>query len=337
MNDNDAQRRALGAFLRSRRERLTPEAAGLVTAPGRASGLASGPAPGMASGTAPGPASGVAPGTDTGQPPSDSAASPAAATSKARRRTPGLRREEVAALSGVSVSWYSWLEQGRPIAASRQVLDALAATLRLTAAERRHLFELADEADAAANNQAPADGCPALGEHLRATVAALAPVPACILDLHWDLLAYNDAEAALYGGLDHLPPSRRNMIWLYFGWPGMRTILKDYEAEAWSVLAQFRASADRHLADPRFAEIIADVSAADPDFAARWSRHDIAAFTPALKRFTHPEYGPLTFRQTKLIAAENPDLHLLARHPADPSTKRALDAIATLQDKQRDA
>jgi transcriptional regulator with XRE-family HTH domain len=302
MDDHDAQRRAaLGAFLRSRRERLTPADVGL--------------ADGFRPSTSPAPTASATPATP--------------ATPATRRRTPGLRREEVALLSGVSVSWYSWLEQGRPIAASRQVLDALAATLRLTAAERRHVFELAGEAANAATAQAPAaDGCPAVGEHLRATVAALSPVPACLLDLHWDILVYNDAEASLYGGLDHLPPTRRNMIWLYFGWPGMRGLLKDFEAEAWAVLAQFRASADRHVGDPRFAEILADVTDADPDFPRRWERHDVAAFSPALKRFVHPEHGPLTFRQTKLLAAENPELHLLARHPADPSTRRAMEAMA---------
>ena len=298
MDDHEARRRAaLGAFLRSRRERLSPEDVGLAAHanPGR---------------NAP-------------------ATAPAAAKPSPRRRTPGLRREEVALLSGVSVSWYSWLEQGRPIAASRQVLDALAATLRLTAAERRHVFELAGEADATPAQTPAADGCPAVGKHLRATVAALAPVPTCLLDQHWDLLVYNEAEAALYGGLDHLPPTRRNMIWLYFGWPGMREILTDFETEAWSVLAQFRASADRHLDDPRFAEIVTDICTADPDFAHRWNRHDVAAFNPALKRFTHPRFGPLTFRQTKLLAAENPDLHLVARHPADPATHRAIHAMSS--------
>ena len=394
MDDHDARRRAaLGAFLRSRRERLTPEDVGLAdslrpmrgatTGTGSHSGptvpaarsTGSRPDPAAAAGGSTGPgtdsrpdstataARSTGPGTDSdpgptvpaarstdidtgpsGNSPSAPDPNPSAAdtattattaesppTRKAnpRRRTPGLRREEVALLSGVSFSWYSWLEQGRPIAASRQVLDALAATLRLTAAERRHVFELAGETAAAAVEAPAADGCPAVGEHLRATVAALAPVPACILDLHWDILAYNDAEAALYGGLDHLPPARRNMIWLYFGWPGMRTLLKDFETEAWSVLAQFRASADRHLGDPRFAEILADVTAADPDFPRRWDRHDIAGWTPALKRFTHPEHGPLTFRQTKLLAAEDPDLHLLARHPADPSTRRTLNTIAS--------
>ncbi|MCP2336172.1 helix-turn-helix transcriptional regulator [Actinomadura rupiterrae] len=277
MDDREAQRRAaLGAFLRSRRERLTPEEVGLTGGP--------------------------------------------------RRRTPGLRREEVALLSGVSVSWYSWLEQGRAIAASAQVLDAVATTLRLTGAERRHVFSLAGEADAAP--RPVAEGCPAVGDHLRATVAALAPNPACLLDRHWDILAHNAAEAAIYGGLDALPAERRNMIWLYFGWPPMRTVVKSWESESWAVLAQFRASADRHPGDPRFAEIVADVSAADPGFPERWARHDVAGFNPALKRFDHPDLGPLTFRQAKLIAAEDPELHVVARYPADPSTRRALERIA---------
>ncbi|QMU67065.1 helix-turn-helix transcriptional regulator [Streptacidiphilus sp. P02-A3a] len=273
MDDREAQRRAaLGAFLRSRRERLTPGDVGLVGGP--------------------------------------------------RRRTPGLRREEVASLSGVSVSWYSWLEQGRPIAASGQVLDALAGTLRLTRAERRHVFDLAGESDS--GPRPAATGCPAVGDHLRATVAALAPNPACLLDRHWDILAHNDAEAAIYGGLDETPVRRRNMLWLYFGCQSMRTVLRNWEAESWAILAQFRASADRHPGDPRFDEIVEDVSGADPGFAERWERHDVAAFTPALKCFDHPRLGPLTFRQAKLIAAEDPELHLVARYPADPSTRRAL-------------
>jgi transcriptional regulator with XRE-family HTH domain len=275
MVDHGAQRRAaLGAFLRSRRERLTPSDVGLTGGP--------------------------------------------------RRRTPGLRREEIALLSGVSVSWYSWLEQGRPISASAQVLDALTTALRLTAAERRHVFDLAGET--VAGPAAAGDGCPAVGDHLHATVAALAPNPACLLDRHWDILAYNESEAAIFGGLDDLPATRRNMIWLYYGWPPMRSILKNWQTEASAVLAQFRASADRHPADPRFAEIVAEVSAADPAFAAGWERHDVAGFTPALKRFDHPQLGLLTFRQAKLIAAEDPDLHLVARYPADPSTRQALEA-----------
>ncbi|WP_328306822.1 helix-turn-helix transcriptional regulator [Streptomyces sp. NBC_00442] len=277
MDDHTSRRRAaLGAFLRSRRERLTPGDVGL--------------------------------------------------TGGVRRRTPGLRREEVALLSGVSVSWYSWLEQGRPIAASRQVLDALATTLRLTRAERRHVFDLAGESDI--DPHAAADGCPAVGDHLRATVAALAPHPACLLDRHWDVLAHNEAEAAIYGGLDQLPVERRNMIWLFYGWRPMRTVLKNWETESWAVLAQFRASADRHPGDPRFDEIVDDVAGVDPEFRARWERHDVAGFTPALKRFDHPRLGLLTFRQAKLTAAEEPGLHLIVRHPADPATRRALDAQA---------
>ena len=277
MDDREARRRAaLGGFLRSRRERLTPGDVGLTGGP--------------------------------------------------RRRTPGLRREEVALLAGVSVSWYSWLEQGRPITASAQVLDALTTALRMTGAERRHVFELAGETDS--GPPPAAEGCPAVGDHLRATVTALAPNPACLLDRHWDILAHNPAEAALYGGLDQLSAKRRNMIWLYFGWQPMRTILKNWETESWAILAQFRASADRHPTDPRFAEIVDDVAGVDPGFSARWARHDVAGFNPALKRFDHPRLGLLTFRQAKLIAAEDPELHLVARYPADPATRRALEAAA---------
>ncbi|MFF3697794.1 helix-turn-helix transcriptional regulator [Streptomyces sp. NPDC002221] len=242
-----------------------------------------------------------------------------------RRRTPGLRREEVALLSGVSLSWYSWLEQGRPIAASGQVLDALATTLRLTGAERRHIFDLAGESDA--QPRPPAEGCPAVGDHLRATIAALAPNPACLLDRHWDILAHNRSEAHIYGVLDQLPLEQRNMIWLLFAWKPTRTILKSWESESLAVLAQFRASADRHPGDPRFAEIVDDVSKADPEFRNHWEQHDVAGFNPALKRFDHPRLGPLTFRQAKLIAAEDQELHIVARYPADPSTSRALEAI----------
>ncbi len=108
----------------------------------------------------------------------------------------------------------------------------------------------------------------------------------------------------------------------------MRTVLKNWESECWAVLAQFRASADRHPGDPRIARIVDDFSSADPEFPTRWERHDVAGFTPTLRRFDHPQFGILTFRQAKLIAAEDLELHLIARYPADPSTRRALEAGA---------
>jgi transcriptional regulator with XRE-family HTH domain len=124
-----------------------------------------------------------------------------------RRRTPGLRREEVAQLSGVSVNWYTWLEQARDIGVSRQVIDSLARALRMDPSERAHLFTLAGLAMPAEN-----PGHQDVDETLRRLVATLDPNPAYVVNPWWDLLAYNDAYAALLGGLDHRPRSERNIL-----------------------------------------------------------------------------------------------------------------------------
>ncbi|KAA2261985.1 helix-turn-helix domain-containing protein [Solihabitans fulvus] len=259
---SEAQRRALGGFLRSRRERLSPESVGLP--------------PGL------------------------------------RRRARGLRREEVALLSGVSVSWYTWLEQGRDINVSRQVLDALARTLRLVGPERRHLYLLADELPP------PQDTPSGEGlDHLLAVLGALEPHPACLRDRHWDLIGWNRAEAALFTDFAELPARLRNMIWVMFGWPPVRTLLVDWAAHAQHLVAQFRASADRHPDDPRFAEIIADLHETGPAFSQFWERHDIAGFEVVHREFRHERVGTMRLRTTKLLAAEDTELQIITRVPTD--------------------
>ncbi|MCC9307590.1 helix-turn-helix transcriptional regulator [Kitasatospora sp. RB6PN24] len=267
----DAGRRTLGAFLRSRRERLSPAAVGLGET--------------------------------------------------ARRRTPGLRREEVAALSGVSLSWLAWLEQGRDINVSRQVLGSLARTLRLSPDEQRHLYRLAGELPPRTEDTA---SCPALDENLLTMVNALDPNPACVLDQHWDILAWNRAEQGLYSACAALPPARRNMLWLVFGWPPARTLMLDWEEQAPRILAQFRVAADEHPDDPRFAEILAELRAAAPDFPHWWDRHDVVGYQVVLKGYQHPRAGRLLLRQSKLLAAEDSRIHLVARFPADEVTAARL-------------
>ncbi|GHH31236.1 helix-turn-helix transcriptional regulator [Streptomyces rubradiris] len=267
----DTGRRTLGAFVRSRRERLSPEDVGI--------------------------------------------------SDFSRRRTPGLRREEVASLSGVSLSWYTWLEQGRDIKVSRQVLASLARALRLSAPEIRHLYRL--------SNELPPDlgevrGCPGRNEQLQALLDALQPNPAMLLDHHWDVVAWNRAEAALFTDFGALPAERRNMLWVIFGWRPARSLMTDWEAQATQVLAQFRMRADEEPADPRYAEVVADLLAHTPDFARFWQRHDVADYRTVYKDFAHPRVGRLTLRQSKLIAADDPRVHLLARFPADEATKDAL-------------
>ena len=267
----DAGRRALGAFLRSRRERLSPDDVGICDS--------------------------------------------------SRRRTPGLRREEVAALSGVSLSWYTWLEQGRDIKVSRQVLAALARSLRLSPPEVRHLYRLCDELPPELGDP---HSCPGSDGQLDAMLRALEPNPAVLLDQHWDVLAWNRAEAALFTDYAALPVERRNMLWVIFGWPPARFLMTDWEAQASQVLAQFRVRADEEPGDPRFAAVVADLLAVVPDFARFWQRHEVADYQTVDKHFTHPRAGRLVLRQSKLIAADDPRVHLLARFPADESTKGAL-------------
>lgn len=158
-----------------------------------------------------------------------------------RRRTPGLRREEVAQLSGVSLTWYTWLEQARDITVSRQVLDAVARALQLPATERRYLFALAGE-------PLPADPAPApVSPTLQRLVDSLDPNPAYLVNPCYDILAWNRAEAGLIGDPARLPDAERNTIWLLFTDPAMRTLLVDWRGEAQRLLAQYRAAAGHHV------------------------------------------------------------------------------------------
>ncbi|MEW2623849.1 helix-turn-helix transcriptional regulator [Streptomyces sp. NPDC048106] len=263
------QRELLAAFLRSRREALAPEQAGLT--PGR------------------------------------------------RRRTPGLRREEVAQLSGVSLTWYTWLEQGRDIRVSRQVLEALAQALQLTPAERRHLFTLAETALPAEPPEPVA-----VNPTLRKLVETLDPFPAHVINDSWDLLAANRAYASLVGGLEELPQEERNSIWLLFTRPQMQSLLVDWQREVRDILGQFRISVGRHPDDPRTTALIDTLTRSSSQFRALWSEHPVQAFRPTLKRFSHPTAGRLDLNYTKLDVAETPGQHLVVFMPASEEDERSL-------------
>jgi len=241
----------------------------------------------------------------------------------ARRRTPGLRREEVAQLSGVSVTWYTWLEQARDMSVSRQVLDSLARTLHLTPAERRHLFTLAGTA---MPDEAPQriSVNPTLGQ----LVTALQPNPAYVINSCWDVLAYNRAYECLIGGLDGLLEEERNSLWLLFTRSAMRTLLVDWQREVRQIIGQFRASAGRHPDDPRTGALISALTEASPAFVAMWSEHPIQAFASATKQFHHPRAGRIDLDYTKLAVVENPTQHLVVFLPATPADALGLERLA---------
>jgi len=235
----------------------------------------------------------------------------------ARSRTSGLRREEVAALSGVSVTWYTWLEQGRDISPSRQVVDALARTLRLSPAERGYALSLA--------GYAPPDpetppGPVLAPPPLQRLLDQLAGSPAFVLTRGWDIAGWNAAYAALYPGVATVHPADRNLLGLVFTDPFVRRLLPDWAEDSRRFLAEFRAEVGTHLGDPGVAAVVERLLAASPEFLAGWTNHDIEGFTSRERRFHHPRVGDLTLEQHKLTPADQPALSLIVYTPVQDGT-----------------
>jgi transcriptional regulator with XRE-family HTH domain len=240
-----------------------------------------------------------------------------------RRRTPGLRREELAQLAGVSVTWYTWLEQARDISVSRQVIDSLARVLRLPPGDRAHLFTLAGLA------LPPGEPGPVeLDVTLRRLVHELNPRPACVISLWWDLLGWNQAYAALIGGLDHRPPAERNSLWLTFTEDRSRGLFLDWTEEARQLLGQLRAHLARHPGDPRGPELVEALQAASPAFAELWREQQVRRFESSRKRFQHPELGRIDLDYVKLATADDDRQYLLAFLPADAASAAKLPGLA---------
>jgi transcriptional regulator with XRE-family HTH domain len=232
-----------------------------------------------------------------------------------RRRTPGLRREELAQLSGISVTWYTWLEQGRGISVSRQVIESLARVLRMTPAEREHLFTVAGLV-----LPAQTTGPPDVDDTLRRLVETLDPNPAFVVNPWWDLLAYNQVYAALHGGLDGRPAAERNVLWLFFATDPARYLIVNWPAEARQLVGQLRAHLAQHPGDPRGPELVAALTAASPKFAELWQEHGTARFHSYRKGFQHPAAGLLRLDYIKLSAAGDDQQDLIVMLPADEAT-----------------
>ncbi|MFS8044492.1 helix-turn-helix transcriptional regulator [Rhizobium sp. BR 314] len=230
-----------------------------------------------------------------------------------RRRTPGLRREEVALLAGVGTTWYTWLEQGRDVRASAEVLSALADALRLDPAERRHLFTLSDRPSADLPSHGPED----LPGALQRMLVSLAGQPAYVLGRRWDVLAWNAAAVALFGDYGLLEGDARNSVHRVFTDPAHRKLLVDWESVAANSLAMFRADSARYAGDPDFERLIATLTRASPEFRAWWPRQDVLRPLAGHKRLSHPEGGMMTFEYTALAVMDRPDMKLVVYTPLD--------------------
>ncbi|GAA3222146.1 helix-turn-helix transcriptional regulator [Nonomuraea helvata] len=228
-----------------------------------------------------------------------------------RRRTAGLRREEVALLANMSVTYYTFLEQGRPVRPSAQVLDALADALRMSGAERQYLRVLArggEDGLGAAAAAAPAEW---IDPEAVALVQRLQPFPTIVKGRRWDVLASNPAARELFADWDAPAAGERNLVRWMFTAPHARTVYLEWEPEARAMLGRFRLAAARHPDDPGFAALIEELKADSEEIRQWWPRHDVAAVGNGSKKLRHPRLGPLNYSHVVLQLADNPDQTLV--------------------------
>jgi transcriptional regulator with XRE-family HTH domain len=243
-----------------------------------------------------------------------------------RRRTPGLRREELAALAGVGVSWYTWLEQGRDINPSPEVLDALASALRLDRAERRTLFALARTELPLADDVAGADSERLDGEigQLIALVDSLDPNPAYLLGPMTRILAWNRAASAVLGSPDHLAADRRYLLWWLLVDPGVGGLTEQREGTARNTLARFRAEYARHAGEPEYEAFLQQIREHSAQFSDWWDEHEVIDTQRGTKVMRHPQLGTLRLHHAQTVPTGQPELRLAVYAPADAATRAAL-------------
>jgi transcriptional regulator with XRE-family HTH domain len=230
-----------------------------------------------------------------------------------RRRTPGLRREEVAQLAGVGATWYTWLEQGRDVRASLDVFEAISRALRLTPAERIHLILLGR------GEEAPP--CPGPVERVSPTVKrliqGLGGTAAYVLGRRWDYLAWNDPAVAVFGDFGKLPREERNHAWQTFTNPDRRELLTDWDKSSRLLVAKFRADSARHLGDPSFEQLIEALRNASSEFCKAWKRHEVARSGEGRKTLMHPDVGKLVFEHAVFHPQDEPEQRLILYSPTD--------------------
>jgi transcriptional regulator with XRE-family HTH domain len=268
------RRQELGTFLRSRRERISPQQVGLI--------------------------------------------------SGGRRRTPGLRREELAQMAGVGVTWYTWLEQGRDINVSGQVLEAICRALLLDPSERSHVMNLAglDDHDFVVRE------CRALSPSVQVMLDQLSPFPASVANARFDLLAFNDVYRRLITDLDEVPLEDRNTLWLGFTDPAWRAALVDWELGMSRMVAQYRLNMADHVGEPSWKDLVRRLSDASPEFVDMWSRRDVQGVENRAKLLMNSHVGLLRLHHTSYWIGPRSGTRVVVYTPLDEEARRRLEKLA---------
>ncbi len=240
-----------------------------------------------------------------------------------RRRTAGLRREEVAQRAGISATWYTWLEQGRGGRPSASVLDRIAGALELTDIEREHLFLLGLGRPPDAQYR----GCDGITPRLQRLLDVLGSSPAIIRTATWDIVAWNRAAACVLTDYAALPPDQRNILRMMFSDGRIRAAQPEWDAVARFVVASFRMDAARAGADAEIAGLVDELCRSSPDFAAMWSDSDVQTHGDGLKRLQHPVVGPITLEYSAFAVDGRPDLSLIVYNPVTPADRRLIESL----------
>ncbi|AWT44012.1 MULTISPECIES: helix-turn-helix transcriptional regulator [Streptomyces] len=243
-----------------------------------------------------------------------------------RRRTPGLRREEVAFLAGVSASWYQWLEQGRNISVSPQVLDAITKVLRLDQAERTYLYVLAG-----LNPPLPLSSEPLEVDVMLARLTENnLPYPAFVVDPYWNLVTANQATYDLLG----YRKTDRNSLVTFFTSPLVRSRVLNWAELAPWIVAQYRYGMTTRPGDLGFEIVVGELTKKSPEFAELWARHDVRAEGVNVKVVDHPELGVLHFDVTRMRIPQFPDLLIVLYNPR-PEQETGVDTRGILNAAHR--
>ncbi|WP_121115345.1 helix-turn-helix transcriptional regulator [Croceibacterium ferulae] len=248
---------------------------------------------------------------------------PAAFGFGGRRRTPGLRREEVAQRANISATWYTWLEQGRGGAPSADVLDRIAAGLMLTEPEREHLFVLGLGRPPAGSFTSGESVTP----RLQRVLDALPLSPAIIKTATWDVVAWNRAAATLLTDYATLPREERNVLRLMFTNARTRTAQDDWLQVARYVVGAFRADAARAGAGAEIARLVDELSQRSPEFAALWQENDVVGHAGGLKRLRHPQHGLIELEFSAFAVDGRPDLGMIVYNPATPESAARIEVL----------
>jgi transcriptional regulator with XRE-family HTH domain len=239
-----------------------------------------------------------------------------------RKRTEGLRREDVASLSGVSVSWYTWLEQGRDMRVSDEVLDRIAQTFKLSEDERIYLFSLVQHRPPRLSREARLEAPPEIVRMIDRVA-----VPAVVMNLRWDVLAWNRLNSIIFRDYAATPAAERNLVEILFTRQSYYTEPAEFEKMARRMLAKLRVDYSKSGDDPRFEALIRRLEMLSPVFRRVWRSPEINIRSYGIHRFRHPQFGELAFEHTSYVPDGHPTVRVVLCTPDDDATRRAVELV----------